>query len=328
MDLGVLRPSEIRRGLAQEGEFVVEELIGAEDLQGEDLWGSEELPTDPVLPGNVSSGEIGERCTADSGTDYGSVGVIVLKDGEVLTGCRTDNRLIGGPGGHIEAGENPKQAAIRETFEEFGIRPTTLKYLGQLDGLEAKYGKPHIFLCTDFAGKPKCKSDEMIDPAWIRPDNLVRDCFPPFLASLELLERVNNLNPKKALVSGGKGGKGGKGGEKKPENSAGPLTVDTLRDIVLDAEGDQLRDENGQFASSGAGGTGKSDKKPFPKGVLTSKDVVKFLKSEGFVKDRQKGSHATYKKEGRSVQVPDYGNESLGKDLIKSIREQAGYDKP
>jgi mutator protein MutT len=124
---------------------------------------------------------------ARDGADHGSVGVIVLKDGEVLTGRRADNHLIGGPGGHIETGETPEQAAVRETIEEFGIKPTALKYLGQLDSLEARYGKPHIFLCTNFV-KVRQKTDgEMSGAAWTKPGNLVRDCFPPFQAALELL---------------------------------------------------------------------------------------------------------------------------------------------
>ena len=98
----------------------------------------------------------------------------------------TDNYMICGPGGHIEAGESPEQAAVRETVEEFSIKPTALKYLGQLDG-QARYGKPHIFLCTEYEGTPKCKSREMQGEAWVKPGDLVRDCFPPFAASLELL---------------------------------------------------------------------------------------------------------------------------------------------
>ena len=191
MDMGVLRPVEIRRGLAREGEYQVEELINEEDIQSEDLWGSEDLSTDPIVPGMNPSGwsPIGEVKAADS-VDYGGVGVIVLKNGKVLTGRRADNLLIGGPGGHIEAGESPKQAAIRETIEEFGIEPTDLRYLGQITGLDRKYGKPHVFLCTEYTGKPKCTSSEMTTEAWMRPSDIVRDCFPPFAASLELLAEV------------------------------------------------------------------------------------------------------------------------------------------
>jgi hypothetical protein len=57
----VLQPFEIRRGLAQDGEYQVEELIDETDLGGDDLWGSEDLPTDPIEPGERPAGEIGER---------------------------------------------------------------------------------------------------------------------------------------------------------------------------------------------------------------------------------------------------------------------------
>ena len=54
MDMGVLRPSEIRRGLAQESEYQVEELLDPALLDdGGDLWDGEDVPVDPfaVVPG-------------------------------------------------------------------------------------------------------------------------------------------------------------------------------------------------------------------------------------------------------------------------------------
>jgi len=47
MDMGVLRPSEIRRALAQDEDFQVEEIIDEDDLDGleePDLWGGEDMP--------------------------------------------------------------------------------------------------------------------------------------------------------------------------------------------------------------------------------------------------------------------------------------------
>lgn len=38
-------------------------------------------------------------------------GVIVIKDGKILIGERKDNGQICGPGGHIEIGETPEDAA-------------------------------------------------------------------------------------------------------------------------------------------------------------------------------------------------------------------------
>jgi 8-oxo-dGTP pyrophosphatase MutT (NUDIX family) len=53
---------------------------------------------------------------------------------------RTDTVLhhkgqIGFPGGQVEAGENPSQAALRETWEELGIPPERVELLGELTPL-------------------------------------------------------------------------------------------------------------------------------------------------------------------------------------------------
>jgi len=61
------------------------------------------------------------------------VGVLVLQDGKIFAGHRRESGEICGTGGHIEYGETPAQAAIRETLEEFGITPTNLKRLCQLE---------------------------------------------------------------------------------------------------------------------------------------------------------------------------------------------------
>jgi 8-oxo-dGTP pyrophosphatase MutT (NUDIX family) len=58
------------------------------------------------------------------------VGIVVLIDGKVLLGRRTDSGDWGLAGGSIDEGETPKQAAIRELYEEFGIVSFDLTYYG------------------------------------------------------------------------------------------------------------------------------------------------------------------------------------------------------
>lgn len=113
-------------------------------------------------------------------------GVLVVRDGKVLTGTRIERASRGqicGPGGHIEAGETPEEAAVREAHEEFGITCHDLKPLGTTPD-----GKSAIFMCSSFSGTPKTDEEEMTDVQWIAPKEIEEaDAFPPFWQSLKLL---------------------------------------------------------------------------------------------------------------------------------------------
>ena len=124
--------------------------------------------------------------------------IVVSQDGKVLTGTRierTGKGRICGPGGHIEDGETPEEAAKREAEEEFGITCHELKPLGVQDG--GRYGTSAVYLCRDFTGTPKTDEKEMTDLRWRTIDEIKREeVFPPFLQSLELLpENVRKFNP-------------------------------------------------------------------------------------------------------------------------------------
>lgn len=126
-------------------------------------------------------------------------GVLVLRDGKVLTGTRTERASRGqicGPGGHIEPGETPEEAAKREAMEEFGIECHGLRPLGVQDG--GRHGTSAVFLCTDYTGTPRTDEEEMTNPKWLTIRQIrALDAFPPFLRSLELLPRdtVRKFNP-------------------------------------------------------------------------------------------------------------------------------------
>lgn len=114
-------------------------------------------------------------------------GVLVLRDGKILTGTRLDRKSrgqLGGPGGHIETGETPEEAAIRETREEFGITCRNLIPLGTTKG-----GWSSVFVCTDFDGEPHADGEEMGHAKWLtREDLRKRRLFPAFRDSLRLLD--------------------------------------------------------------------------------------------------------------------------------------------
>lgn len=61
--------------------------------------------------------------------------LFVVRDGQVLL-IRKKRGLgagkINGPGGKLDPGETPLQCAVRETFEEVGVRATGVREAGQL----------------------------------------------------------------------------------------------------------------------------------------------------------------------------------------------------
>lgn len=133
-----------------------------------------------------------EKATAQKPEDTNrGVGVLVVKDGKVLFGRRTGEGTICGPGGHIEYGETPEQAAVRETKEEFGIVPRDLTAIVKMkDGVNGCLTS-QVYLCTDFEGEPFCDGFEMSSPEFASLEDLLDRCksnprqvFIPFARSL------------------------------------------------------------------------------------------------------------------------------------------------
>jgi 8-oxo-dGTP diphosphatase len=79
---------------------------------------------------------------------------------------------INGPGGKIDPGETPLQAAVRETQEELHVTPINPVKMGEL--FFAMTDLPdihcHVFMAREFEGTPTA-TDEAI-PRWTRIDRL------------------------------------------------------------------------------------------------------------------------------------------------------------
>lgn len=224
VDMQALDPSEIRRKLASDDEFTVEEIIDEED---EDLYSAmveaqngqveseveatEANAEQQELPGGSEQSAPNEAPAAtevatdeDEKSDAAiptTVGVLVLRDGKVLTGVRKSDFYpftIGGPGGHIEKGETPEQAAVRETQEEFGITPTELIPLTVRTGLAEEFGVPEYFLCTQYDGEIDCADhSEVVAPQMSDLGEVLKavsdereSLFAPFADSIRVLNDI------------------------------------------------------------------------------------------------------------------------------------------
>lgn len=212
VDMQVLDPSEVRAGLKKSEEYTINDLLNEEeDLDFADLLGIEspedkETVTEEaqnsgdIVKGNITvmdnKAEPPRDCEEvtwmhkdDDTTQGKGVGILVIKDGKVLTGIRADGKGICGPGGHIESGESPEAAAYRETEEEFGILPLELLPLGQIACKLPELGS-YIFLCTKYEQQPRADNEEMIDSRFMSLTDLLNGrvkLFGPFEDSLDLL---------------------------------------------------------------------------------------------------------------------------------------------
>lgn len=82
---------------------------------------------------------------------------------------------INGPGGRLEPGETPLQAAVREVEEEICVQPVGIRERGRLrfqftDGLSIE---GTVFTARDCVGEPQ-ETDEAL-PLWVPEDRIPYD---------------------------------------------------------------------------------------------------------------------------------------------------------
>lgn len=291
VDMQALDPTEVRRRLASDEEFDVEDIISEDDEDDllQSLLGTEPSTMSDVEAAqkNIEQGQApgGKEqsaavvptatpptTNADAADTDRGVGVLVVQDGRFLCGTRLKGGSVGGPGGHIEAGESPEDAAIRETQEEFGITPKDLMPVAFLSDLKPPYCPSHVFLCTDFDGSIQCADGEMTSPGFITAEKVAElstqnpeRLFPPFAQSIAALLDVLSSNP--GLTSDAQNAK--------------------MKDRMDFNEADHPRDENGQFAEGEGSSSGSTESGPavYPEGENAS--------CKGFAAPEKKTVHFT-----------------------------------
>lgn len=100
-------------------------------------------------------------------------------DGEILLARRKDNGRWVVPGGIAEIGQTPAEAALRELWEEVGLRGRATRLLAVFDGRRwgsrAKVHMIHLLFLVDCEDLSPVPGIEMLDAGFFRADRLPRD---------------------------------------------------------------------------------------------------------------------------------------------------------
>jgi len=101
-----------------------------------------------------------------------------IEDGRVL--LIEKKRGVGegffnGPGGKIEPGETPREAAVREVREEVGLAASNLEKVGELGFTfgDEPFTFVHVYRTETFVGRPR-ETDEAV-PEWFAFDEVPYD---------------------------------------------------------------------------------------------------------------------------------------------------------
>ena len=118
------------------------------------------------------------------------VAVILNKQGEILLQKRTDKNKWGLPGGVVELEESYSEAAVREAFEETGLKVKPKKLLGIYSGQKYKISYPNgdkvqtvaaAFYVEIVGGKLKTQKDaETLELKYFAKGNLPEIAGPDF----------------------------------------------------------------------------------------------------------------------------------------------------
>jgi len=101
-------------------------------------------------------------------------GIVFVFDceGRILLQKRADDHTWCVPGGSMELGETPEQAARREAFEETGLVLSELEFFNIISGEEAHHIYPNgdevyaldiNYICRKYSGELRMQDDEVLE---------------------------------------------------------------------------------------------------------------------------------------------------------------------
>ena len=99
---------------------------------------------------------------------FGAI-VVVKRDDDILLVLREDLEVWGLPGGMVEPGESSAEAAVREVYEETGVKIS----LDKLSGIyNNQLGHQVLFFAHPLAGEPRPDGHETLKVQWFPLDQL------------------------------------------------------------------------------------------------------------------------------------------------------------
>lgn len=120
----------------------------------------------------------------------GACVILLDSDNQLLLQQRTDNGLWGLPGGSMEPGEEMKEVAVRELFEETGLEACELEMFDVFSGQELYYQYPHgdevfnvavVYICKEYGGVMKGDEEEVQDIRFFKLNEIPNEISPPDL---------------------------------------------------------------------------------------------------------------------------------------------------
>ena len=127
-------------------------------------------------------------------------GIVFLfdKEGKVLLQKRADDHTWCVPGGAMELGETPEEAARRETFEESGLLPEELEFFNFCSGEDAHHIYPNgdevyaldvNFVCRRYSGTLRMQESEVLEQGFFSVNNLPADTVKNHQSTIEEIVR-------------------------------------------------------------------------------------------------------------------------------------------
>lgn len=117
------------------------------------------------------------------------------RDGEFLILERAQEPFAGRwdvPGGFVEMGERPEQAAIREVREETGLTVSVTGLIGAFTSAYGTTGRHTVdiaYRCRVDAGEFELNRDEKSDAAWVKLADMPELAFAGEREALDVLRR-------------------------------------------------------------------------------------------------------------------------------------------